>query len=245
MKKGVAWVYEFPIFDNDGDPVLAAAPTCYVAKDGADYVETDNSAVEKLFPDTGGTGTYKVQLTATEMNCGYFAVAVTTEATDAKQTPAFFETEAYTVTELYNAITGITSVGGFTISAVAGDAVASVFDLIIEQGATYSRSFVWKDADGALVDITSWSFRMQIRLKPASDLLASSDAGDAVPLIVITKDAPYASGKITITINSEDTALLDFLHGAYDIEAYDTSDPPVVYRLFQGCVDLSKEITLV
>ena len=40
---------------------------------------------------------------------------------------------------------------------------AAQYDILIEQGATFSRTFVWKDSSEVAVDLTGYTARMQIR----------------------------------------------------------------------------------
>ena len=40
---------------------------------------------------------------------------------------------------------------------------AGIYDIIIEQGATFTLSATWKDSAGAAINLTSYSARMQVR----------------------------------------------------------------------------------
>jgi hypothetical protein len=118
--------------------------------------------------------------------------------------------------------------------------LAARYDLTIEQGATFERTFRWEDSEGAPVDISSYSVRMSIRSTRASTTpLATSTGG--TPAIVIVKTG--VTGVFTCSIIAFRTALLDFTNAVYDIELYTDDSPSVVYRIFQGNVTLSREVT--
>jgi len=114
---------------------------------------------------------------------------------------------------------------------------AGNYNLVIEQGATFRREMVWKDADGNPIDLTSYTAKMQIRKK----------AGAADPAIatLTTADGTIVLGGIAGTIilnlsNSVTTAITDSA-GVYDLEL--TSGSGFVTRLLEGTFTLSKEVT--
>jgi hypothetical protein len=118
--------------------------------------------------------------------------------------------------------------------------LAAVYDLVIEQGTTFSRTFRWEDSDGVAIDLGSYTLRMNIRsTKESSTTIATSEG--STPTIVIV--APGGTGIFTVSISSEYTEVMDFNRAVYDIEAYDDSDPSVVYRVVKGSVYLDKEVT--
>lgn len=80
-KKNATFTVEFPIYDNDGDPVTAAAALdSEVSIDGGAFADCTNEAAEI----TGGNGIYSLALTAAEMNGDIIAVVTKTTTTDAK-----------------------------------------------------------------------------------------------------------------------------------------------------------------
>jgi hypothetical protein len=113
---------------------------------------------------------------------------------------------------------------------------AASHDFTIEQGVTTSKSFVWKDSEGTVIDLTGYSARMQIRasIDSTSTLLSATNANGQ---LVITA----AQGKVTLTLTATETAALDFSTGVYDLEL--VSGAGVVTRLVEGSVTLSKEVT--
>lgn len=111
-------------------------------------------------------------------------------------------------------------------------------DIVILQGATFRRSFVWKS--GPLqepVNLAGAEIRMQIRYaKPDDQVLmeASTDNG-----LIVIEDAE--NGAFAIDIPGETTAEYDFLTGVYDIEVKVSSGE--IYRLIEGRMKLSQEVT--
>jgi hypothetical protein len=54
---------------------------------------------------------------------------------------------------------------------------------------------------------------------------------------------PPASGSIGVYISSTTSSLLSFNQAVYDLEIYSSATPPVVTRLIEGNIRLSKEVT--
>ena len=114
---------------------------------------------------------------------------------------------------------------------------AARFDLVIEQGATFDKTFVWKDASRIAKDLTTYTAAMQIRETiEASDTIASSTGTS--PNITITLGG--ALGTIQIVIAASVTALFTFDVAVYDLELITGS---VVKRMLEGEVKLKKEVT--
>jgi hypothetical protein len=112
---------------------------------------------------------------------------------------------------------------------------AADYDLLIEQGATFDLSIVWKDNEGTPIDLTGYSARMQIRknydTEPVISLTSDSDGG-----IVLGGE----DGTIDITIDAETTENIEIRRGRYDLEIELAG---IVTRLTQGTVDISREVT--
>ena len=115
---------------------------------------------------------------------------------------------------------------------------AGQYTITIEQGATFSRSCVYKDSGGTPIDISGCTLRMDIR----------EYAQDPTALIQLT----IGNGRITITdavngafsldILAVDTAALHFENGVYDLEIEFPSGE--VRRLIEGPVQMSFGVTL-
>ena len=112
---------------------------------------------------------------------------------------------------------------------------AADYDLLIEQGATFDLSIVWKDNEDNPIDISGYSARMQIRKTYDSD-----------PVISLTSDSDGGivlggvDGTINIAIDAEATEGIEIRRGRYDLELEFNE---VVTRLLQGSVDISREVT--
>lgn len=106
----------------------------------------------------------------------------------------------------------------------------------IEQGATFDRSLVYKDAAGVAINLTGFTARMQVRasVKAVPVLLELNTTNGR---IIITALA----GAIRLLVAATDTALLTFRSGVYDLEIISATG--VVIRLLEGEIELSKEVT--
>lgn len=108
-------------------------------------------------------------------------------------------------------------------------------DLCIQQGATFSRLIRWK-ADGASVNLTGYTARMQIRPTAASA---------TTTLSLTTENARIAlggaAGTITLSISATDTAAIAAGRYVYDLEL--VSAGGIVTRLLQGIVTVSANVT--
>lgn len=116
---------------------------------------------------------------------------------------------------------------------------AATYDLLIEQGATYRRTFTWRqgEADGEPYDLTGCTARMQIRPK----------AGLGVALALTTENGGIllgeATGQIDVFMSADETDALGatLLRGVYDLEiVYPSGD---VTRVVQGKVRVSANVT--
>ncbi len=114
---------------------------------------------------------------------------------------------------------------------------AGLYNFTIEQGATFSKTFTYKDAAGVPVNITGFSVRM----------MARREYGDATPLISLSTTlggitiTEGAAGQFRLDISATGTAALDFTQARYDLEIVDLAGR--VIRLLQGTITLSKENT--
>ena len=121
---------------------------------------------------------------------------------------------------------------------------APKYDLLIEQGSTFERTFVWSTVNTANsrlpptpVNLTGYTARMQIRstiLSPTVLFEATTENGK----IVITA----ATGQVKLIVPAIDSAAWTFIDGVYDLEVIQTSSG-FVKRLVQGDVKVSKEVT--
>lgn len=112
---------------------------------------------------------------------------------------------------------------------------AADYDLLIEQGATFELSIVWKDNADTPIDISGYSARMQIRKTYDTEPVISltSELGGGITIGGV-------DGTIDITIPATITDDIEIRRGRYDLELELAG---VVTRLIQGAVDISREVT--
>jgi hypothetical protein len=114
---------------------------------------------------------------------------------------------------------------------------AARFDLVIEQGATFDKTFVWKDASKVVKNLTAYTAAMQIRDTVDTTTTIASSTGTS-PNITITLGG--TAGTIQIVIAASATALFTFDLAVYDLEV---TTGTTVKRLLEGEVKLNKEVT--
>jgi hypothetical protein len=112
---------------------------------------------------------------------------------------------------------------------------ATTYDILIEQGATYSQVITYKD-NGVAVNLTGYTARMQVRatLESASTLVELTTANSRIAL-------GGTAGTISLTISATDTAALTAGRGVYDLEL--VSGSGIVTRLLQGVATISRNVT--
>jgi len=112
---------------------------------------------------------------------------------------------------------------------------AGIYDITIEQGATFALTATWKDNTGSPINLSGYSARMQVRTSyEAEETLVSltSSGGDIV--------LGGALGTIVITIAASVTQGLQINEGVYDLELINGA---TVTRLLQGRATVSREVT--
>jgi len=118
---------------------------------------------------------------------------------------------------------------------------AGIYNFTIEQGATFTRQFKYKDSDGGSIPLTDYEIRMQIRetINSTDPILSLSETVTANGS-VFTVGSGDNSNVITLTITALDTTAMSFSNAIYDIEIDNSG---TVTRLLQGKIRLSKEVT--
>lgn len=112
------------------------------------------------------------------------------------------------------------------------------WDFEIPQGTTYNVVLSLLDDNDNPMNLSTFKARMQIREVKDSTTKLLDVTSDDDELSV-----DEGAGTITVSIDSETTAALSFEEAVYDLEIYDGNDPPTVYRVLEGFVILSKEVT--
>ena len=113
---------------------------------------------------------------------------------------------------------------------------AAQYDLIIEQGADFSKSLILKNPDGSVKDLINHTARMQIRRYVFDEtvLLEASTVNGKIILNTVT-------GTVTIKFTNTDTASLTGKAGVYDLELINSLGE--VNRLIKGSVLIDPEVT--
>tara|TARA_B100001094_G_C17848039_1_gene631234 strand:+ start:295 stop:654 length:360 start_codon:yes stop_codon:yes gene_type:complete len=114
---------------------------------------------------------------------------------------------------------------------------AGIYNFTIEQGATFTRTFKYKDSEGNPIDLVSgdgYVARMEIKDKIGGNQIAFfSSNGTGLGI--------NNTNFITLTISAGSTSSYNFTTAVYDLEI--VSSTGVVTRLLQGKIKLSKEVT--
>ena len=113
--------------------------------------------------------------------------------------------------------------------------VAGIYNITIEQGATFERLLTVREPDTSLKNLTGYQARMQIRREhdSASFDLELTDGNGRIEL-------GGALGTVKLIIASTDTAALT-RGGVYDLELIASGG--TVERLIKGRVTLDAEVT--
>jgi hypothetical protein len=122
---------------------------------------------------------------------------------------------------------------------------AGKYSFTIEQGSTVDFVIIYKYSNGDPVNLSTYNSKMQIRLTYGSApivTLSSSLNVDGTGLNM----ANSVSGAIGIYIASCTSSMFDFDTAIYDLDIISGSgDCPVVTRILEGKVKLSKEVTVI
>jgi len=109
-------------------------------------------------------------------------------------------------------------------------------NFVIDQGANWFVTVVYKDSAGVAIDLTGYTAALQIRdtyADSTTDLSLTSPSGG----ITITG----ATGTIAITATAVQTAAIAAGTYVYDLEI--TSSGGIVTRLIQGKISVSPQVT--
>jgi hypothetical protein len=103
---------------------------------------------------------------------------------------------------------------------------AGKYSFIIEQGSTVNFNIVYNDSNGNPIDLSQYESKMQIK-----------ETYNSAPLLTLSSSL-NADGTGLNMSNAASGAL-------YDLDIISGSDCPVVNRILEGKVKLSKEVTIV
>jgi len=117
---------------------------------------------------------------------------------------------------------------------------AGIYNFTIEQGATFRRTFKYKNSEGTAINLSGHAVRMQLRTSiNATDTIISLTETQNTNDSVITVGGA-SNNEIEVVISATDTAAMSFDTAVYDLEIELSQE---VTRLLQGKVKLSKEVT--
>jgi hypothetical protein len=120
---------------------------------------------------------------------------------------------------------------------------APVYNTTVERGSTFQLTVTYKDASSAVVDLTGWTFRMQVReSQSAATTVLTSEGGS--PTIAID-ETDKATGVLIFSVTPTNTTAISpstLTTAYYDIEIQKTSTGEV-RRILQGKLNISPEIT--
>ena len=112
---------------------------------------------------------------------------------------------------------------------------AGIYLITAEQGTTFTRVLTWRDSNDALINLTGYTARMQVR----TDYFAATAA-----LTLTTENSKIvlggALGTITLSVTATDMAALSEGSYVYDLEMINGS---TVTRLVQGTFAVNAEVT--
>jgi hypothetical protein len=110
---------------------------------------------------------------------------------------------------------------------------AAKLNLLVEQGATFSKRLVWRDKNKRPVNLTGYSAKMQVRSSASSDavLFELSTANGRISL--------PGSGIIQLEIEADATETL--VAGVYDLKLYAPGGQEI--RLIEGKFAVSPGVT--
>jgi hypothetical protein len=114
--------------------------------------------------------------------------------------------------------------------------MAGQYDITIDQGATWTLALTYKDGEGAVVDLSGYTAKMQIRPFARSSKVILERSTEAETIVL-----GGAAGTVSVTATAAETGALKPGVGVYDLELY--SPIATTIRLLQGDVTISAGVT--
>jgi hypothetical protein len=109
--------------------------------------------------------------------------------------------------------------------------MATVKNLVIDQGTTYSLTITVSDATGEAVNLTGYTLRSQLRKSYGATSYTAFTAASASP----------TTGELTISLTDTQTSALKSGRYVYDVEIVDTNN--AVTRVLEGIITVTPEVT--
>lgn len=112
-----------------------------------------------------------------------------------------------------------------------------IYNMTIEQGSTFKLSLVYKDSNNAVVDLSGYTARMQVRSTLSSSVKLLEVTTDQVDQLWIVPSA----GQVNIKLPASVTALLSPAIAVYDLEI--VSGEGDVTKIIKGKCKIEGEVT--
>lgn len=107
-------------------------------------------------------------------------------------------------------------------------------NLVIEQGADFSRTFSLKKSDGSPLDLSNYNFDAKMRKWSGSSGYISFGT---------TYNATPSQGKLTITLNNSQTGIITAGRYNYDILVINTNQNNVKTKVITGQITVNPTIS--
>jgi hypothetical protein len=121
---------------------------------------------------------------------------------------------------------------------------AAVYDIIIEQGATFNRTLTLKDSTGAAIDITGWVMRSMIRSNQSSSTPIIQFTCAILNQITYPGMATFSlTAAQTASIQTPRVSTIELQNGVFRYDVEIQRPDGFVIRLLQGKVSVVPEIT--
>lgn len=123
--------------------------------------------------------------------------------------------------------------------------MAAKIDLSIETGVTFTKTYLWTQADGTRHSLAGLRAKMQIRKKPGAPVLAEISTEDGhIRLEEVAVDG-VTTGTFTIVLPGPLTLPIKELTATYDIrfETIATTDHEPSYRPVEGDIEFDLAVT--
>ena len=111
--------------------------------------------------------------------------------------------------------------------------MATIKNLVIDQGATFTTTIVLSDALGNLLDLTDYATYASLRKSYASITAVDLNA---------TRNPTFTTGEITLSMTAAETAALRPGRYVYDVDIVSTDDDSVT-RVVEGIVTVNPGVT--
>ena len=110
--------------------------------------------------------------------------------------------------------------------------MASISNIFIDQGATFTTTLTINDANGSALDLTGYTAIAQIRKSPSSSISDSFTA---------TFVSPRTTGQITISLTDTQTTALEA--GRYNYDVLITDSGGTKTRVVEGIATINPSVS--